>query len=60
MYRAKEHGRGRLELFDDALRSMVERRSATVSELHRALDRGEFIVYYQPVSGLDDRGDAKR
>jgi diguanylate cyclase (GGDEF)-like protein len=52
MYRAKERGRGRIELFDDALRSQVERRLATVAGLHRALERQEFVVYYQPVVDL--------
>ncbi len=39
MYRAKERGRGRIELFDEALRSKVERRLATASALHRALEQ---------------------
>ena len=40
MYRAKERGRGRIEMFDEALRSKAERRLATASALHRALERG--------------------
>jgi diguanylate cyclase (GGDEF)-like protein/PAS domain S-box-containing protein len=52
MYRAKERGRGRIEIFDQALRSKVERRLATASALHRALEREEFTVYYQPVVDL--------
>ena len=52
MYRAKERGRGRVELFDEALRSKAERRLATASALHRALGRHEFTVYYQPVVDL--------
>ena len=52
MYRAKERGRGRIEMFDQALRSKVERRLATASALHRALEREEFIVYYQPIVDL--------
>jgi predicted signal transduction protein with EAL and GGDEF domain len=35
MYRAKERGRGRIELFGEALRSRDERRVATTSSLHR-------------------------
>ena len=49
MYRAKERGGDRIEIFDEALRSKVERRLATASALHRALEREEFSVYYQPV-----------
>jgi diguanylate cyclase (GGDEF)-like protein/PAS domain S-box-containing protein len=52
MYRAKERGRGRIELFDEALRAKVEGRLATASALHRAVDRQEFLVYYQPVVDL--------
>jgi diguanylate cyclase (GGDEF)-like protein/PAS domain S-box-containing protein len=49
MYRAKERGRGRVEMFDEALRTKAERRLATASAVHRALVHGEFIVHYQPV-----------
>ena len=52
MYRAKERGRARIELFDVALRSRVERRQATASALHQALEREEFAVHYQPVIDL--------
>jgi diguanylate cyclase (GGDEF)-like protein/PAS domain S-box-containing protein len=52
MYRAKERGRGRVEVFDDALRLKVKRRMATASALHWALERDEFIVLYQPVVDL--------
>jgi diguanylate cyclase (GGDEF)-like protein/PAS domain S-box-containing protein len=53
MYRAKELGRGRVELFDMALRFNATRRLATASALHRALERQEFVVQYQPVVNLD-------
>jgi EAL domain-containing protein (putative c-di-GMP-specific phosphodiesterase class I) len=52
MYRAKERGRGRIEIFDEALRAKVERRLATTSALHRALEREQFVVHYQPVVDL--------
>jgi diguanylate cyclase (GGDEF)-like protein len=52
MYRAKERGRGRYELFDDALRRHVLHRVRTDSELRRALDRSELDVHYQPVVDL--------
>ena len=52
MYRAKERGRGRIELYDDALRCKAEQRIATASALHRALDREEFTVHYQPIVDL--------
>jgi diguanylate cyclase (GGDEF)-like protein/PAS domain S-box-containing protein len=52
MYRAKERGRGRYELFDEAMRTEVMIRMRTESELRRALDAGEFKVWYQPVIDL--------
>jgi diguanylate cyclase (GGDEF)-like protein/PAS domain S-box-containing protein len=52
MYRAKERGRGRVEMFDEALRLKVKRRLTTASALHRALERDEFLVLYQPVVDL--------
>jgi diguanylate cyclase (GGDEF)-like protein len=53
MYRAKERGRGRIELFDEALRSRDERRTATTSSLQRALEREEFAIEYQPIIDLE-------
>jgi len=52
MYRAKERGKGRIEMFDDELRIKAERRFSTASQLHQALDRGEFTNLYQPVIDL--------
>ena len=52
MYLAKARGRGRIELFDEVLRSNAERRMATASALRRALEREEFTVHYQPVVDL--------
>jgi diguanylate cyclase (GGDEF)-like protein/PAS domain S-box-containing protein len=52
MYRAKERGRGRIEVFDEAVRSKVARRLATESALRRALERDEFALHYQPVVDL--------
>jgi diguanylate cyclase (GGDEF)-like protein len=52
MYLAKERGRGRIEMFDEALRFKANRRLATASALHGALDRDEFVVQYQPVVDL--------
>jgi diguanylate cyclase (GGDEF)-like protein/PAS domain S-box-containing protein len=52
MYRAKERGRGRFELFDETLRAKAEQKLATASALHRALEREEFTVYYQPIVDL--------
>ena len=53
MYRAKERGRGRVELFDEAVRSKVERRLATASALApRRSSARSSRVHYQPVIDL--------
>jgi len=53
MYRAKERGRGRYELFDDRLRNRVLLRLRTENELRRAIDQDELRVVYQPVVELE-------
>jgi diguanylate cyclase (GGDEF)-like protein len=49
MYRAKQQGPGRSELFDDAMRVLVSDRLRTESDLRRALERDQMKVYYQPI-----------
>jgi diguanylate cyclase (GGDEF)-like protein/PAS domain S-box-containing protein len=58
MYRAKERGRGRYELFDESLRRRVLVRLRTESELRRALERDELIVHYQPVVDIREQSIA--
>ncbi len=53
MYRAKERGRGRYELFDEVLRKRVLLRLRTENELRRGLEHGELRVVYQPVVEID-------
>ena len=52
MYRAKARGRGRYELFDEAMRTEAMARVRIETELRRALDRGELQAWYQPVIDL--------
>ncbi len=52
MYRAKERGKSRYELFDSAMRARAVDRLEIENALHRALDRGEFRVFYQPAVDL--------
>jgi diguanylate cyclase (GGDEF)-like protein/PAS domain S-box-containing protein len=54
MYRAKERGRGCIELFDEVLRLKAEQRSAMSAALRRALERDEFTVYYQPIVNISN------
>jgi diguanylate cyclase (GGDEF)-like protein/PAS domain S-box-containing protein len=52
MYRAKERGKGRWELFDEEMRSSVRLRLETENALHRAIERDELRIYYQPIVEL--------
>jgi diguanylate cyclase (GGDEF)-like protein/PAS domain S-box-containing protein len=52
MHLAKERGRGRLEVFDEALRTRFDNQFATESALRLALERDEFTIHYQPVVDL--------
>ena len=52
MYRAKDRGGNCFELFDAAMRERAVRRLATSSALHRAVEREEFRVVYQPTVRL--------
>jgi diguanylate cyclase (GGDEF)-like protein/PAS domain S-box-containing protein len=54
MYRAKEQGRGRIELFDQAMHARVMRRLGAESELRRAIGNEELRLHYQPIVAVDD------
>ncbi|HTA66505.1 MAG TPA: EAL domain-containing protein [Xanthomonadaceae bacterium] len=55
MYRAKNRGRSRFELFDEALRFEALRVHDLESDLRRAIAAGDFIPYFQPIVRLSDR-----
>ncbi|HEY2320594.1 MAG TPA: EAL domain-containing protein [Solirubrobacteraceae bacterium] len=55
MHRAKERGRARYELFDEALRGRALSRLRVENDLRRALERDELTLYYQPLVSLQDR-----
>ena len=48
MYQAKGGGRARAVMFDQRMREAAVHRMATENALHRALDRHELRVHYQP------------
>ncbi len=49
MYRAKELGRGRVEMYDAELHRQALARLEAVASLHRAVDEEQFVVHYQPI-----------
>ena len=49
MYRAKDRGRGRFEIFDEAMRARAMGRLQIENGLRRALRNDELRVFYQPV-----------
>jgi diguanylate cyclase (GGDEF)-like protein/PAS domain S-box-containing protein len=48
MYRAKEQGRDTYQLFRPSMNADGHERLALETSIRHALDRGEFVVYYQP------------
>jgi EAL domain-containing protein (putative c-di-GMP-specific phosphodiesterase class I) len=54
MYRAKEQGPGRYEVFDPAMQARAQERLELEAELRRAVKRGEFVLHYQPIVSLRD------
>lgn len=52
MYSAKEQGKARYEIFDNSLRDRAVQRLELETDIRRALERGEFEVYYQPITSL--------
>ncbi|MEY2588900.1 MAG: hypothetical protein QOJ67_884 [Acidimicrobiaceae bacterium] len=55
MYRAKELGRDRVELFDNQLRQHAAAKFETETALRRAVSQREFVVHYQPLVDLKQR-----
>jgi diguanylate cyclase (GGDEF)-like protein len=49
MYRAKQGGGGRFEIFDPALAARQQRRAAIGRALHRALDSADVTLRYEPI-----------
>jgi PAS domain S-box-containing protein len=54
MYRAKHTGKARCEVFDNAMHAGALKRLQLETDMRRAVDNGEFHVYYQPIISLQD------
>src|SRR5206468_726620 len=53
MYRAKENGKARFEMFDPGMHARAISRLRLESDLRLAIERDEFLVYYQPIIALE-------
>jgi diguanylate cyclase (GGDEF)-like protein len=53
MYHAKEDGRGTFHFFRQHMTDRVKRRLALELGLREALERGEFVLHYQPIVQVD-------
>jgi len=52
MYSAKDHGKGRFEVFQPKLQRAATTRLRLKADLEHALDEGQFKLRYQPLIGL--------
>jgi diguanylate cyclase (GGDEF)-like protein len=55
MYRAKDRGKARCEMFDTSMLAAAEERLHVESDLRRAIERQEFQLHYQPIVTLSDQ-----
>ena len=55
MYRAKEMGKNRWEIFDPSLRQRAEARMSIAIDLRVAVERNELVAYYQPKYQLEKK-----
>ncbi|XZN96393.1 MAG: putative bifunctional diguanylate cyclase/phosphodiesterase [Microcoleus sp.] len=55
MYRAKAQGRNSYKIFDATMHTQAVNRLTLENDLRRAIEREEFVVYYQPI--VDIIGD---
>jgi diguanylate cyclase (GGDEF)-like protein/PAS domain S-box-containing protein len=53
MYRAKQRGRGRFEIFDEAMRHEAVDRLSVENDLRRAIRQGQLRLFYQPIVHID-------
>ena len=52
MYEAKSQGKGRYSIFEIGMHDAVVERLELKADLRHAVDRGEFVVHYQPIVDL--------
>jgi diguanylate cyclase (GGDEF)-like protein/PAS domain S-box-containing protein len=55
MYCAKANGKDRYELFEPSMHTKAVERFELITQMQRGLERGEFVLHYQPIWELADR-----
>ncbi|MGI8469445.1 MAG: EAL domain-containing protein [Pyrinomonadaceae bacterium] len=53
MYRAKAKGKAQHQIFDQAMHSYARNKLQLETEMHHALQRGEFCLNYQPIINIE-------
>ncbi|MDQ2826456.1 MAG: EAL domain-containing protein, partial [Actinomycetota bacterium] len=53
MYRAKDRGRDRFEVFEESMLAHASERLRVENDLRRAIGQGQLRLYYQPIVHLD-------
>jgi diguanylate cyclase (GGDEF)-like protein/PAS domain S-box-containing protein len=53
LYEAKKIGKGHHLIFDNSMRSLASERLRILGDMHRALDRDEFFLVFQPIVSLE-------
>jgi diguanylate cyclase (GGDEF)-like protein/PAS domain S-box-containing protein len=52
MYVAKRAGKGRSQVYEPSMQAAVVTRLELAGDIRRAMDRGDFVVHYQPIVDL--------
>ncbi|MBC1223593.1 EAL domain-containing protein [Nostoc sp. UCD121] len=52
LYQAKQQGRSQYQFYSPEINAQLQERLTLENELHGALERGEMLVYYQPIIDL--------
>ena len=55
MYKAKKRGRKTYEFFSGSMNAHALERLTLENQLRRAVERNEFVLYYQPKVDVDSR-----
>ncbi|WP_392534041.1 putative bifunctional diguanylate cyclase/phosphodiesterase [Nostoc sp. C117] len=55
LYQAKQQGSSQYQFYSPEINAQLQERLALENELHGALERGEMVIYYQPLIDLHTR-----